>query len=289
MPVLDSLSPPAIPDSDAPLRVLIVDDQAVVRGALRGALEKAERAIEVIEVDSGEEALAVMVRGRIDVVFCDVYLPGMTGPEALAQAYAGRWPRPFLILMSSARNPAIAEIGRQVGVYEFLGKPFRAQSVLAALHAYDRLRRPVRLLVVDDSATARKLMGKILAQSQFHLAVSEAASGKEALALAAKAPPDVVFLDLNMPELDGVETAGRLIQMRPGLQVAIVSTEQQMAKVRSAQFAGAFAYLRKPFDVFDVDALLHSAFSLTPPSIQPPTHAIFSRDAAEAGARSVPG
>jgi CheY-like chemotaxis protein len=258
------------------LRVLVVDDAVVVRGSIRAALDKLDRPISVIEASAGDEALSIMQRALVDIVFCDINLPGISGPEALAHAYAQLERPPFLVLMSSIQSDSVKKIGQQLRVYEFLSKPFRAADVLNAIDAYDRLNRVTRALLVDDSSTARKLMRRILERSQFRLQVQEAESGAEALQLAGIADYDAIFLDANMPGMSGPEAAGHLLRANPKTQIVIVSTEQQMATIRSAQYAGAFAFLKKPFEPSDVDAVLHSAFSLRAPSLAKPTHAIFS-------------
>lgn len=263
-----------------PPRVLIVDDQAVVRGAVRTALERLEREFLVIEADNGEEALNVMRKAQIDMIFCDIQLPGMTGPEALVQAYGEVAMRPFMVLMSNHRTAGVREIGRKVGVYEFLPKPFSAHDIQNAIAAYDRLRQVSRVMLIDDSATARKLMTRILGRSQFHIDLTEADSGAAAIENALFRPYDVIFCDFNMPGLDGVETAGKLLQINPRAQIVLISTEQQERMVRSAQGIGAFAFLKKPFTANDVDAVLHDAYALARPSIAMPTHAIFSNDEA---------
>lgn len=280
MPIVTLNDKPLAGMQGQSLRVLVVDDQLVVRAAVRSALDQLDRPFLVIEADTGEEALEIMRRARVDIIFCDIQLPGISGPEALAHAYAGKEQRPFMVLMSARRSEAVQEIGRRVGVYEFLAKPFRAADVIAAIHAHDHLRRVTRVLLIDDSATARKLMNRILRQSQFHIDLHEAGSGAEAIARAKSREFDVIFCDFNMPDLDGIETAGLLLSLNPASQIVLISTEQQAGMLRSAQYVGAFAFLKKPFEAHDVDAVLHDAFALKRPSIAPPTHAIFSNEEA---------
>lgn len=268
------------PTGALPPRILIVDDQLIMRGLVRSALEKTERDFLVIEAASGEEALAIMRSARVDLIFCDIHLPGISGPEALAHAYVKREHRPFMVLMSSRLSDAVKAIGQKIGVYAFLAKPFRASDVIGAVAAFDRLRQVTRVLLIDDSATARKLMRRILDQSRFHIELVEAGSGPEAVRLARARPFDVIFCDFNMPEIDGVATAGQLLQVNPRAQVVLISTEQQAGMVRSAQHAGAFAFLKKPFEASDIDAVLHDAFALKRPNLAKPTHAIFSNEEA---------
>ncbi|MCA0399409.1 MAG: response regulator [Proteobacteria bacterium] len=265
-------------DATQSVRILIVDDQLVARGAVRSALDKLDRSLTVIEADTGEEALSIMRNARVDVIFCDIHLPGISGPEALAHAYGATDRRPFMVLMSTMHGDSVRQIGRRIGVYEFMAKPFRPSDVLNAISAYDRLKQVTRVLLVDDSATARKLMTRILGRSQFHIELQEAGSGEEAIALMKQIPYDVIICDFNMPGLDGAETATALLKLNPAAQIVVVSTEQQAGMVRSVQFSGAFAFLKKPFEASDVDAVLHDAFAIKRPSIAPPTHAIFSNE-----------
>ena len=276
MPLVDSHAVSAVVGTPAPIRILIVDDQVVARAAVRSALDRIDGEFVVIEADNGNEALEIMRNARVDIIFCDVQLPGISGPEALVHAFGASDHRPFMVLMSGMHSDAVRELGRKAGVYEFMLKPFGAGEVINAIQAYRRLQQLTRVLLIDDSATARKLMTRILARSQFRIELHEAASGEEALAFARRARFDVIFCDFNMPGIDGVETAGSLLQVNPDAQIVLVSTEQQSRMIRSAQFVGAFAFLKKPFDASDVDAVLHGAFAIQPPRIARPTHAIFS-------------
>lgn len=280
MSLVESKAGPVVPEKTAPTRVLIVDDQVVARAAVRSALDRMDGSFVIIEADNGNEALEIMRNARVDIIFCDVQLPGISGPEALVHAFGAQDHRPFMVMMSGMHSDTVRELGRKVGVYEFMLKPFSAGEVINAVLAYRRLQQVTRVLLVDDSATARKLMARILARSQFRIELQEAASGEEALARARRTKFDVIFCDFNMPGIDGVETAGSLLQVNPDAQIVIVSTEQQSRMIRSAQFVGAFAFMKKPFDASDVDAVLHDAFAIQRPRIAKPTHAIFSNEEA---------
>ena len=106
-----------------------------------------------------------------------------------------------------------------------------------------------RILVVDDSSIIRALFRQSLAGVQ-GCKVREARNGQEALdAIAADGEPDLIFLDVNMPVMDGLEflatSAGAgLVERVP---VVIVSTEGRDEDVQRGLDAGARAYLRKPF------------------------------------------
>jgi two-component system chemotaxis response regulator CheY len=107
----------------------------------------------------------------------------------------------------------------------------------------------MRALVVDDSRAMRSIIRRHFDELGIH--VDEAASGAEALfVLNQIPPPDVVLLDWNMPEMNGLECLRRLRADKDtqNLRVMMVTTESEMAQVALALEAGADEYLMKPFD-----------------------------------------
>jgi two-component system chemotaxis response regulator CheY len=107
----------------------------------------------------------------------------------------------------------------------------------------------MRALVVDDSRAMRSIIRRHL--TELGIQVEEAGSGSEALHVLGRiAPPDVVLLDWNMPEMNGLECLRRLRADDAGgaIPVMMVTTESEMAQVSLALEAGANEYLMKPFD-----------------------------------------
>jgi two-component system, OmpR family, KDP operon response regulator KdpE len=113
----------------------------------------------------------------------------------------------------------------------------------------------VRVLVVDDERSIRRFMKASLG-SQF--VIFEAASGEEALAAVAADRPDVVILDLGLPDLDGVEVTRRLREWTQ-IPIIVVSVREQEQDKIAALDAGADDYLTKPFGVGELMARLRSA------------------------------
>jgi two-component system, chemotaxis family, chemotaxis protein CheY len=108
------------------------------------------------------------------------------------------------------------------------------------------LRAP-RLLVVDDAAIMRKRIAGIAREAGWEI-VAEATNGLEALALYRQHEPDLVTLDIVMPELDGVETLRQLRTEAPEARVVMVSAVDQRAKLRECIALGALDFVVKPFD-----------------------------------------
>ncbi|MCC6558404.1 MAG: sigma-54-dependent Fis family transcriptional regulator [Polyangiaceae bacterium] len=114
-------------------------------------------------------------------------------------------------------------------------------------------KQNVRVLVVDDEASARSGLEKLLRQEGY--VVDVAADGPNALEVAAERPPDVVVTDLKMPRMDGVDLLKKLREQDPDLPVIVVTAFGDVASAVNAMRAGAEDYLTKPVDF---DALILS-------------------------------
>jgi DNA-binding NarL/FixJ family response regulator len=103
----------------------------------------------------------------------------------------------------------------------------------------------IRVLVVDDQSVVRRGL-----RVRFHLepdlqVVGEASTGREALSLAQTLTPDVVLMDIAMPEMDGIETTAALRRMAPQSVVVILSIHDDAQTRERAQAAGAVAFVEK--------------------------------------------
>ncbi len=114
----------------------------------------------------------------------------------------------------------------------------------------------IRVLIVDDVATTRENIKKLM---EFHpevVAVGQAGTGEEAIAQAKTLRPDVVLMDINMPGMDGIEATERLSLEVPEASIIIMSVQGEQEYLRRAMMAGAKNYLTKPFTG---DELIHAA------------------------------
>ena len=106
------------------------------------------------------------------------------------------------------------------------------------------------VMIVDDSAAIRKILQRVLTQLQVPLGeVHEAADGREALELLKTKTVGLIFSDINMPNMDGIEflTQLKASDSHKAVPIVMVTTEGSQAKVLQALQLGAIGYLRKPF------------------------------------------
>lgn len=118
---------------------------------------------------------------------------------------------------------------------------------------------PIRVMLVDDHDMVRRGLSVFLKVKADLELVGEAGNGQEALRLCEKARPDVVLMDLVMPEMDGT-TATRLIRERwPQVQVIALTSFQEKKLVQEALQAGAISYLLKNVSADDLAEAIRAA------------------------------
>jgi two-component system, NarL family, response regulator LiaR len=103
----------------------------------------------------------------------------------------------------------------------------------------------IRVLIVDDHAVVRQGLRTFLGLLKDIEITGEAGSGAEALKAAGRVKPDVVLMDLVMPEMDGVEATRRIMAEHPGVRVIVLTSFAEEEKIFPAIRAGAAAYLLK--------------------------------------------
>ena len=106
----------------------------------------------------------------------------------------------------------------------------------------------VRLLIVDDHSVVREGLRAFLRLQEGIEVVGEAASAAEAVAVARSSAPDVVLLDLVMPEGDGISAIRSLLDVVPGVRVLVLTSFADDAQIFAAIAAGAAGYLLKDID-----------------------------------------
>jgi DNA-binding NtrC family response regulator len=248
------------------VRMLVADDSLVVHELFHQAAERLPQPIKVVSTSNGRECMALLAKGDVGLAFIDVHMPEKSGTEALGGA-RHQGIKTFVTLMSGSPTDQLFDLAQDLRAYEFLEKPFTVDDVLKIIATYERIAVPMRALVVDDSATVRKLIEKVLAASIFHIEIEAVADGETALARCGDGGIDIVFLDCNMPGLDGFATLTELLARDPLMKVVMISAEKNEERERAAIEQGAVAFLHKPFYSIHVDALLHKIFGLRSPNL----------------------
>jgi len=256
-------------------RVLVVDDNATNRRVL--SLQMAKWGMVPADADTPDNALHRVLDGELfDLAILDMHMPQMSGIELARRLRAAKPHLPLVLFTSLGRK----EAGDTEGLFNaYLAKPLRQSQLfdtlvtLLAHHvvpkpvapAKPRLdpamadRHPLRILLAEDNVVNQKLALRLLQQMGYRADV--ASNGIEAIESIERQPYDVVLMDVQMPEMDGL-TAAREINRRwpDGTRPRIVAmTANAMQGDREECFAaGMDDYVTKPIRVERlVEALTH--------------------------------
>ena len=167
---------------------------------------------------------------------------------------------PPLVFMSTLQGSA-----RRERIDGMLSKPSNVDDARMLVEICIRAKIPSRVLVVDDSGTMRSIVRKILSASRFALDIHEAAEGIAALNQLRGGNFGMVFLDYNMPGLNGFETLAEIKRECPTVAVVMMTSTVDSAIADRAHAAGALAFLKKPFYPADIDKVLERYYGLHMP------------------------
>jgi CheY-like chemotaxis protein len=254
------------------IKVLIADGSRAVISQLTSIILRSPFAVEIVTEETGRECMERLARNDIDLAFIDVDMPDMNGMEALCAArFQGI--KTFVMLTSTRASDVRFQLARQLRTYEYLVKPFVEPDVQAVLQTFGRIKQRTQALIVDDSATVRVTIRKMTRNSMFRINCDEAADGKTAIMSYYAKGYDIVFLDYNMPGLNGQETLEQILKRNRRAKVIMMSAERDENRARVAVDYGAVDFLYKPFFPEDIDRVLHKAYGLRMPglaSFEPP-------------------
>ncbi len=124
--------------------------------------------------------------------------------------------------------------------------------------ATDKTQGAFKCLIADDSEFARKNIAKIVSSSGGSV-VGEAETGAQAVAMYDSLIPDLVLLDITMPELDGIESLRRIMERNKKARVIVVSSLGHKEMVRQALCLGASYFITKPFNASYVMMVIKAA------------------------------
>jgi len=118
----------------------------------------------------------------------------------------------------------------------------------------------IRVLIVDDIIETRENVKKLLFFENDIEVVGTAANGREGVELAAKLQPDVVLMDINMPEMDGIAASEAISAQSPDVQVMMMSVQGEADYLRRSMLAGAREFLIKPFSGEELVTSIHHVY-----------------------------
>jgi DNA-binding NarL/FixJ family response regulator len=125
----------------------------------------------------------------------------------------------------------------------------------------DQSSERIRVLVADDHPVFRRGMRAILGAEPDTELLGEATDGEEAVTLALELRPDVILMDLNMPNLNGIEATRRILQANPDTAILMLTMFEDDKSILAAMRAGAHGYVLKGADGAEMLRAIHAVAS----------------------------
>ncbi|MEN7431906.1 PAS domain S-box protein [Chromobacterium sp. TRC.1.1.SA] len=273
-------------DSELPadLRVLIVDDNPLMGEVLSRTLEAAGWRADY--ASSGDEAVRMVKAGRrYDVALMDWKMPGMDGIEAATRIRATSSEPPRIIMVTAFGREALSDLpdGVDPPLADLLAKPVTPQQLLDAIRrclrgesappapASSRQRLAgMRLLLVEDNALNRQVASELLSIEGARVELAEGGLSGVELATAADADYDVVIMDMQMPDIDGLEATRRIRASGCDTPILAMTANATSADRADCLAAGMNDHIGKPIDINQLAPRLLALSGRSPDAEPPP-------------------
>jgi CheY-like chemotaxis protein len=236
------------------LRAIVVSNVPEDHDVFRQALAAVPVPVDVATAD-GAAAANEELRLGADLLYIDGGLGGTEVARCIEAARAAPSP-PFSVLLTLDEGGA-----PRFETDALAARPMRPDAIKRFIERSIRVRLPSRVLVVDDSATTRAIVRRLLAGMRLPLEVSEAGEGFAALKMVRDTAIDLVFLDYNMPGFSGLEIIAEFKREKRRVQVVLMTGMEDATLADRARELNA-AFLKKPFFPADIEAVLCRFYGL---------------------------
>ena len=268
-----SMNTPASPTKDM-VRILVVDDHPNTATTLARALAQIGPGVDVVSAVSGMDALAKVKDKGVDILFTDMIMPEMTGLELIEkmQNHPGGKPS-YSYLITAYDVPGLKVTAQRLKVNDVIIKPVRPERICQiATRAIGEMtqasspaggkqpgKRKFKILVADDVLDNVTLLTRYLEYEGYDQIAAH--DGQAALNKARDEMPDLILLDVNMPNKDGF-TVLEEIRSDPAVAhipvIILTAARLDPSDVQSGLNLGADDYVTKPFDRHELMARIRT-------------------------------
>ena len=231
--------------------IMVVDDLRSIRLTLGGILE--DKGYNVVTVENGYQAIEAAKKTQFDVIFMDIKMPGINGVQTFREIKKIT-PGTAVIMMTAYSVEDLVKEALEEGAYAVIYKPFDVDKIIATID--DLLHEKILVLVVDDQFNDRETLKATLEDKGYR--VGTAKDGNETVKIVREKHYDIIFMDVKLPGMDGVETFERVKQIDPTATVIMMTGYSVEDLVEKAVNEGAFTCIYKPFDMEKVVGLVES-------------------------------
>ena len=226
--------------------ILIVDDNINLSKTMSLILKR--KGYEVTTAPDGPTAIKGIKERPFDLIFMDIKMPLMDGVQTYRKIKKIR-PKSIVIMMTAyAVGNLVAEALKE-GVYGIIYKPLDIEKMISLIEKSRKKKQGALILLVDDDPGTCTTLKNILFKKDYRIGIAH--GGEKAITMAQEKTYDIVFIDLKLPTINGLEVYLKIKEINPKL-VAIMMTayRKEMADlVEEALNNDAYACIYKPLDI----------------------------------------
>ncbi|MFQ5714408.1 MAG: response regulator [Candidatus Scalinduaceae bacterium] len=228
------------------VNILIVDDEPGIRTTLSVILE--EEGYNVVVAEDGYKGIEAAKKTNFKIAFVDLKMPGINGVETFKRIKKIS-PDTIIFFMTAFFAEDLLKEAVRLGTQAILYKPLDVDLILRVIK--EDLTK-TNILVVDDEFSTRETLKGVLEDRGYKVDTAE--DGHTAIEMAKKTHFDIMFIDVVMPGIDGLQTLEEIKKVDPKTKVIIMTGHDIESLVEKAVSRGASTCIPKPID--DMDELL---------------------------------
>lgn len=231
------------------LKILIADDTITFRLLLKEMLRTLTYDISFFEASDGNDAVRLFNNEHPNIIILDLEMPKKTGLVAATEIR--QTDRNVHIIVISGRiNENVTAYLRGINITHVLSKPINPNSLRQIITSLvPQPAKKVNILIADDTKTMRDMLASLCVMKQLDISINTADDGEKALIEFRTVPFNMVFLDINMPKIDGITVLKTMKRLNSACKVIMITGDKTESTIRAAIDAGANGYVAKPFSL----------------------------------------
>lgn len=231
--------------------ILVVDDLKSIRITLGGILE--DKGHNVVLAENGYQAIEATRGIHFDAIFMDIKMPGINGVQTFREVKKID-PEATVIMMTAYSVEDLVKEAVEEGAYAIIYKPFDIDRIVAIIE--ELLQQKTLILVVDDQFGDRETLKGILEDKGYRVATAK--DGAETIEMVKSRHYDIVFLDVRLPDMNGIQVFERVKEIDPQAIVIMMTGYTEEDLLKRAVSEGAYTCIHKPFEMERVIALVEN-------------------------------
>jgi DNA-binding NtrC family response regulator len=238
--------------------ILIVDDNISLGKTMSLILGRKGYAVSITK--DGAEAIERVKERPFDIIFMDIKMPLMDGVEAYKKIKKIR-PEAVVVMMTAYAVEDLIQEALQEGAYGIVYKPLDIEKVVALSERVKEIKQGMLILVVDDDPGTCTTLKNILTQKGYKVDIAH--TGEKAIAIVQEDGYEVIFIDMKLPTINGLETYLAIREIDPEVIVIMLTAYRQevVDLVEEALNNTAYACLYKPLEMEELLRLVEEIWA----------------------------